>query len=1087
MKRCLSIFFLVICSFSGVIVADDIFDLGTRHFRTVPLNGERSSVITSIAQSPDGLIWKGSQWGLFFYDGYNYLRPAGYKKAFSSFDRQYIKRIWFSDDGDLYAGTAAAGIVYWDKSQDRWLGFNVEAGNLPSECSGRVSAFAQANERYIWVGTDSGLCVFDSVGHVVSAVPLTSLEQRFVRALWSQGDFLWLGTQTEISRVPQDKLLTFLFGNSKEVVPELEHILEGVSVSSIRTDEQGYVWFSNENAPAYSVSPEGELRVLESSLASAELAIAGDEVWLATYSEGLQVFNRKTHQWIENFRHDSNVDSTLDNDELESILFDRSGILWVGTRGHGFNTIVPEQKAFRLLFPSPRVKNSLSVSNVHIVKVMRNGEVWFGSTSNGIDVFDQKKGLIRAYRHRPGESGQLQGPHILSMDQDQDDVIWVASQSSGVYRYNASTDSFRHYFDKDGVLGGRLRQVFSRSNGDILVAGERGVTVKRFGSEKFEPLLMSDEQGELQYSILNIYERINGDLWLNGMDRQYFIPRGQHQAQRLDLSLLDGSPLPQGSTLGIRDANNGRFYMYKGGKLLRLVKPVVDGKAVFELVLDKSIGKLDHFEDENGMWWTYGQSANTNNWAQRRFSEADGMPMSSGWIFSLDKTANNTYLYGSPYGVVMLKANLFKDWFYQAPTIITSYIIDGEKIDAVANKEFEFPARAKSLTFEFSVLDYSLPDENLYEYRLLGFDDSWTPVDYKNRRATYTNLSPGSYQFQVRGSNRLGVWSDAVASRQFDVMPKWFQSWWFIVLLIISAACLLVLIYQWRVRHLHRKQEELSGLVRFRTQELQASIEQLQATQKKLVVSEKMASLGRLVRGVAHEINTPLGIVKMAASSLQSQAEILHSSAGADIQQKTRKALNTGFQMLDKNIDRIGNLVSTFKELAPDEHLAECRWVNVSVLLKKFLLSKKGQLKGIKLILEGDEELMANVRASILQQVVLELVQNAQLHAWPETFTEPPILTVCWNTEAQNASNLCVSIEDNGYGISESERHKIFDPFYTLGNSAERSGLGLHAAYLQVSQQLSGELHCDAVDSGGSRFTLVIPLDPEASIGETTG
>jgi len=1092
--------FIVFCTlWLASVSANDIFDLGTRHFRSVPLNDVRSSVITSIAQSSDGRIWKGSQWGLYYFDGYNYLRPNGYVEKFPAFDRQYIKRIWFSKEDDLYAGTAAAGIIFWDKDKNRWHGFTKEEGNLPAQCSGRVSAFAQAKEGFVWVGSDSGLCLFDTEALSFTPVTLDGLEQRFVRAMHIQRDSLWLGTQSELGLVNNAELLSYVL--SATTTPDLNYVIEGISVSSIYSDVDGYTWLSAESSSAHRISPAGDVEEVVQSLPGPELAIAGEEIWLATYSKGLQAFDRKTARLLENYRNDSNVESSLDNDESEAILYDHSGMLWVGTRGHGFNTIVPSQKAFRLLFPSPELANSLSVANVHTVKVMRNGEVWFGSTTNGVDVFDQKKGLVRGYRYQAGEEGFLQGPHILSIDQDQNDEIWLASLSNGVYRYLAKSDSFERYFDINGVTGGRLRQVFVRSNGDIFVAGERGVVIRQAGTTHFKPLLMEEltekevegeaKESELNYSILNMYERANGDIWLNGMDRQYFIPAGAKRARLLEMSLEDGSALPQGSTLGIRDSLAGDFYMYKGGKLLRLVGAVKGKLATFELVLEEAIGKLDHFEDENGIWWTYGQSADTNNWQQRRFSEADGMPMRSGWIFSLDKTEQGTYLYGTPYGVVMLRPELFEDWSFTAPVLISSYTIDGKAYDP-GSAAFEFPAYAKSLNFEFSSLDYSFPNSNQYAYRLKGFDEEWTYVDYKNRRATYTNLSPGNYQFEVKATNRLGVWSDTAAVIGFQVLPKWYQTWWFYLLSAFVISCLLILIYRWRVRQLRYKQQELEGLVSYRTQELEASLNELQSTQKKLLVSEKMASLGRLVRGVAHEINTPLGVIKMAASSLRDQAEILHSNASGDIQQRTGKPLATSFEMIGKNIDRIGGLVSTFKELAPDENVSAIKEFELATLIDSSLRSLDERLQAVHCRTAGDAGLKIVSNSSIVHQVLQEIVENALSHAWVEASadrgkSEQAQLLISWGVSASNEHSVFISVEDNGRGISEVDRAKIFDPFYTLHDSADTSGLGLHVAYLKVSQQLSGELRCENAVGGGCCFTMTLPIDPEAAIGETTG
>ena len=192
-------------------------------------------------------------------------------------------------------------------------------------------------------------------------------------------------------------------------------------------------------------------------------------------------------------------------------------------------------------------------------------------------------------------------------------------------------------------------------------------------------------------------------------------------------------------------------------------------------------------------------------------------------------------------------------------------------IDKAAGR-IELDPSARDLVFDFTAPSFQDPRSILMRYRLVGYDRDWRDLEDVTRRSVnYTNLPPGDYTFAVMAANNAGVWSPQTARFEFGIQPWFHETRWFYTLLGLLLALLIYAGYL-RQRRLHDAQRVLlEQQVRERTQDLTNTLDQLRTAQDELVRREKLASLGGLVAGIAHEINTPLGICVTATSYLQGE------------------------------------------------------------------------------------------------------------------------------------------------------------------------------------------------------------------------
>jgi len=181
-------------------------------------------------------------------------------------------------------------------------------------------------------------------------------------------------------------------------------------------------------------------------------------------------------------------------------------------------------------------------------------------------------------------------------------------------------------------------------------------------------------------------------------------------------------------------------------------------------------------------------------------------------------------------------------------------------------------------------LDFSSSSKLRYAYKLDGFDENWIETDNTHRVAKYTNLNPGKYYLQIKSADKMGAWQSNFLSLNIHVAPSWYETWWARLILFLLIILVLVILYKIRVRRFEKRQDQLKLQVEERTLDLKTKSEEvtrsynlLMETKNKLVETEKQAVLGRLVAGVAHELNTPIGSGITAASLITLDIEVIKS------------------------------------------------------------------------------------------------------------------------------------------------------------------------------------------------------------------
>jgi signal transduction histidine kinase len=394
-------------------------------------------------------------------------------------------------------------------------------------------------------------------------------------------------------------------------------------------------------------------------------------------------------------------------------------------------------------------------------------------------------------------------------------------------------------------------------------------------------------------------------------------------------------------------------------------------------------------------------------------------------------------------------------------------------------------AQARSVGLGFSVPEFAQAERLSFLYQLEGFDPDWITTDSGQRSIAYTNLEPGGYRFRLRVVDPDGTSSSEEAGLAITVVAPWWITAWAQAAYALSIALLVLGAHKLRLRRVKGQRRTLQLEVGLRTAELKATngvlsetLEELTRTQKTLVEQEKMASLGQLVAGVAHEINTPLGVAVTASSMLRGRTDELCAQfeqgglRGSDLTDYLHLA-RQATAMVDSNLARAAHLVHSFKQVSVDRASDDRRRFDLGSYLQALVSSLEPACnpRAIRLVLTCADGIGVESYPGTLGQIITNFVQNALLHAYAEA--QPGTLSL--NVHRMGEREIVMVFADDGRGISASALPHVFEPFYTTRRGQGGTGLGLHVVYNLVSVRLGGQIEVSSELGRGTMFTVRFP------------
>jgi len=388
-------------------------------------------------------------------------------------------------------------------------------------------------------------------------------------------------------------------------------------------------------------------------------------------------------------------------------------------------------------------------------------------------------------------------------------------------------------------------------------------------------------------------------------------------------------------------------------------------------------------------------------------------------------------------------------------------------------------------------LHYANAESNQYAYKLEGYDTEWVEAGTQ-RTATYTNLAPGDYTFVVKASNSDGVWSEASSGFSVTIAPPWWQTTIAYViygLIFIAGVIIVDRIQRKRLREKEQAQAREKELAQ--AKEIEKAYTELKTTQKQLVHAEKMASLGELTAGIAHEIQNPLNFVNNFS---EINLELI-GEANEEYQKRNHAEVKTILNDIKGNEQKISVHGKRADAIVKGmlQHSRSNSGVkeptDIDVLADEYLrlsyhgLRAKDKSFNADFKLEADPGLpKVNVVPQDFGRVLLNLINNA-FYAVSEKSKRniigyKPMVTL--NTKLVD-NNVKIKVVDNGDGIPNEIKEKIFQPFFTTKPTGQGTGLGLSMSYDIITKGHGGKLIVESKEGEGTEFIVILPITTETS------
>lgn len=1211
-------------------------------------NGLSQTTIRDLYQDQEGFVWLGTQDGLNRFDGYEFRIYRNDPAKQNTIGDNHIIAIESAATKGFWVGTQSGGLALYDPDRDDFRRFQA-GGKFGDLADNSITTIKLDAHKRLWVSTNAGTLQWldDKQMFFQNIASVTNDSVGRVKSILDYRNGLLLSTRNGIFFLANERARLQPWPLQSPMNIEVETAIRSLDGKEIwvATLEDGLFRFTESGRLIQHLRRQDGLA--DDNVRDLKFDRLG-RLWVATF-DGLSRIDAPNAE-IKTWRYNEGLGGTLASSRIQSLMEDRDGLMWIGTWLNGVSLFIPRTETFQEITAQSGNANALPGSAVPGLFVDKDASLWLGVLEGGgLIHYDLKKGILARYVNQPGKPNSLPGGAVQSIARDRKGNIWVAT-GTGLARLNPdgkTFEVFRNEKDNSRSLPyNTLQRLFVDSRGTLWIGTAGGGLASRCEAcTYFDRYPVPDGNKYTSNDTVNaIFEDSQGQFWfglrpggLVKLDRQTGV-----------MQRFRGVPGKAGSlshdtvTSIFEDSRNRIWVGTQGGGLNRMVVSP-RGEISFTLYSTKdgmaanAIGGMA--EDTQGNIWastTAGLSRiNPEREEIENFGSRDGAQGIGYFVGSYGKLPDGRMLFGGLRGVTVF--NPLEVGSQPAPnrTDITGLrVLKSGKRSTAAERPFiyteqetggklELEAEADDISLEFSALSYTDPQALRYSYRMIGIHDDWVETDSLRRSASFNNLEPGDYRFEVKARSPDGQWGEPYLMPIHLPAPWWATTW--AKFAYAALATIIVVMFAFeviqRLRERQRAQKDISDSeqrlkltlwgtgdelwdldiksqrmvrsnplrilkasndeiventtslrdsvhpddiavfeeamykcvkaieesvdVTLRVQsihdewywirirgrvverderghairmsgttgdvnefklheialaeinaqleqrvaqrtealnklnvELHTNLDQLTQTQQQLVEAEKLAALGGLVAGVAHEINTPLGIGVTAASFLDVEVKrldkMLHESTltKEDLENFSRNASESS-QLILRNLYRADKLVKSFKQVAVDQSSQETRVINLHNYVEEVLVSLQPAIKKTphEVHLYCMEVLVFETYPGAIYQILVNLVMNAMLHAFAKTDKGKIDILI-----SQDRDTALIEFRDNGCGMPEDIRRKVFDPFFTTRRGEGGSGLGLHITWNLATQLLGGSVSCESEVGKGTSFYLRIPM-----------
>ncbi len=777
-----------------------------RHSASDP-NSLIDNGITALYEDPEGYIWVGTIEGFcrFSPRRETFLHFPTVSAKDPSFQTGIIRAFCRDRDGFTWIGTGEKGLIRLNTRTGESRRFEHTPGKPGGLRNDQVYAILSDSGGKLWVGTGNGLSLWDPGGerftHFVEEPGQgAGIVGNFVKTLYeapSKPGIIWAGTTTALNRFEPAKGTW----KSYPFEPNRAGGARYGEISSIYEDHRRGLWIGTINGGLFRFNWDTEVFSVYNHVPGDPYSLSNSDIrcitadregtlWIGTNGGGINTYiPRKQH--FSHFMQIPGSPHSLANSQVIVIYKDSAQNLWVGSYGGGLDKYNPDTNTFTHHLPDPEKPGAINHNFVRCITEDYLGYLWVGTRGGGLNRMDRERKRFTHILHDPAKPGSLPHNVVFALHEDSRRFLWACTRN-GLCRYQRETGTFiiyRNQKNNPRSLKDNNTYCIVEDNTGHLWVGTRNGGINRLdpGTGYFTHFLHdpADPKSLSHNSIMALYMDKNQHLWAGtwggGLNRL-----NTHTGAITCYTEADG--LSNNVITGILEDNSGCIWVSTNHGLSKL---------------DPAAGSFRVYSDEDGLrGHEFNQGA--------AFKDSDGK-LYFGGIHGL-----NAFFPGK------LRENTF------IPTVILTRFkkFNREvKLDPVIHyaDQLTLSYRDNYFSLSFTTLSFSAPGKYRYAYRLKGFDGDWLHSGPGERTATYTNLDPGEYLFQVRASLEGKKWTSP-ASLKLIITPPYWKTWWFTILMFIALSAALVGVHKLRIRAIKKKRRMLRIEVRERTAQLEAAL-----------------------------------------------------------------------------------------------------------------------------------------------------------------------------------------------------------------------------------------------------------------------
>lgn len=1008
-------------------------------------NGLSNNTVRCVAQDSLGFMWFGTADGLSRFDGRhyrNYYREADNPKALGN---SSIFSLFVATGGELWIGTAS-GIYIYGPASDTFRHFSLETENHVMIGS-RVNSIADGADGRIWIGTQGqGLFIYDpAAGSLRQSSRRTSMVSVIERM--SDGRMVVGSEVGSLSLFsPQGDFIRTLFSDTGSGdIRNAE-----ISALCIRRDTlwfgmgvRGFSQFALGSTPR-SHTPE---KVSGTFDVQSIYSLSERELLLGTNS-GLYLYD------IPDDRFTRAMDTATPfgdyHHSVNDIYRDREGGVWIATEYGGVHYLPRHLKTFEqyLSVNSPDTRGGMIVTSF-CEDNARN--VWVGTVDNGIFCFHAPTGRPIAQPRIPFIANvqcmMFDGPRL-----------WVGTAADGLYIIDTRTggvENCRHKrYDPTSINDNCVTALLRDHKGRIFVGTAWGLNRYDRKTKQFA----QESRANNQANVSEIIEDRIGNIWIATRNTGVFrYTPGQNAWRKYGYNASRPESLRSNHIETMFEDLSGRiwfgtenglcYYSYETNSFARFDPEGFGSKS-------QMIAGIE--QDREGRLWV---SGNTGICCidipamrvENRFGRMDGLQSNQFNPRASFKTRGGKLFFGGVNGFNAFNPDRFQNNDHRPEVRLTGIYVNSREVTAGAEdsplrqaiyetKRLKLRSFQNSLAFDYAAFSYQSPRKNRYRYRLTGWDNDWVDANYRPQ-ASYSNLPPGRYRFEVEGSNNDGLWCEHPATLDVTIVPPIYRTtvaYVFYVLLIFAALVLFIVMQN---RRHHRRLREYA------------------AEQEKATYRAKIEFFTNL----AHEIRTPLSLIKAPLES------IVRSGDG-NIQ--TRNYL----EIMNRNVATLLNLINQlldFRKMEETNYSLQLASCDIGSLVEDICIRFRAAVETSGLKLEThlpDKPVVYNVDRDAMTKIINNVLVNAVKYASSQVRIS---LT-------EHGGTFRIVVEDDGPGVEKKMQSDIFKVFYRAGDHKTGTGLGLPLARLLAEKHGGTLLLLSAEGGGNTAFEIRIPQNAAA-------